>query len=160
MGLLISFQLIQLSISFIAGYCSFYCICSCLSSCMMECMSRWIASLHVTVTIVTQTKICYIKNHIYCHRLLTECEESTSVVTNNPGCYSSVCIELNIDGLAVNTLLQSHHVNDIEGNIKLLLIGIYRNNFKFGGIYSLFQLLYLYKLSSDSVVHHSTTEWS
>jgi DNA polymerase epsilon subunit 1 len=47
---------------------------------------------------------------------LTECEESTSVVTNNPGCYSSVCIELNIDGLAVNTLLQSHHVNDIEGN--------------------------------------------
>jgi Domain of unknown function (DUF1744). len=49
---------------------------------------------------------------------LTECEESTSVVTNNPGCYSSVCIELNIDGLAVNTLLQSHHVNDIEGNIK------------------------------------------
>jgi DNA polymerase epsilon subunit 1 len=49
------------------------------------------------------------------NRLLTECEESTSVVTNNPDCYSSVCIELNIDGLAVNTLLQSHHVNDIEG---------------------------------------------
>ncbi|XP_069681734.1 DNA polymerase epsilon catalytic subunit 1 [Periplaneta americana] len=49
------------------------------------------------------------------NRLLTECEESSSVVTNNPGCYSTVCIELNIDGLAVNTLLQSHHVNDIEG---------------------------------------------
>jgi len=80
-------------------------------------------------------------------------------VTNNPGCYSSVCIELNIDGLAVNTLLQSHHVNDIEGNIKLLLIDIYRNNFKYGGgIYSLFQHLSLYKLSSDSVVRHSTTD--
>ncbi|PNF35844.1 hypothetical protein B7P43_G09409 [Cryptotermes secundus] len=49
------------------------------------------------------------------NRLLTECEENSSVVTNNPGCYSTVCIELNIDGLAVNTLLQSHHVNDIEG---------------------------------------------
>jgi hypothetical protein len=63
-------------------------------------------------------KFAVINNCIYCHRLLTECEESTSVVTNNPGCYSTVCIELNIDGLAVNTLLQSHHVNDIEGNMK------------------------------------------
>jgi DNA polymerase epsilon subunit 1 len=52
---------------------------------------------------------------------MTECEENSSVVTNNPGCYSTVCIELNIDGLAVNTLLQSHHVNDIEGMWFLML---------------------------------------
>nr|CAD7428081.1 unnamed protein product [Timema monikensis] len=49
------------------------------------------------------------------NRLLTEFEESSSVVTNNPDCYSTFCVELDIDGLAVNTLLQSHHVNDIEG---------------------------------------------
>jgi hypothetical protein len=67
---------------------------------------------HINITIT--------KNCVYFHRLLTECEESSSIVTNNPGCYSTVCIELNIDGLAVNTLLQSRHVNDIEGicNIK------------------------------------------
>nr|CAD7454366.1 unnamed protein product [Timema tahoe] len=49
------------------------------------------------------------------NRLLTEFEESSSVITNNPDCYSTFCVELDIDGLAVNTLLQSHHVNDIEG---------------------------------------------
>lgn len=66
-----------------------------------------------------------VQNHVYCHRLLTECEENSSVVTNNPGCYSTVCIELNIDGLAVNTLLQSHHVNDIEGMCNIKYIGTY-----------------------------------
>uniref|UniRef100_A0A0A9Y3R9 DNA polymerase epsilon catalytic subunit n=1 Tax=Lygus hesperus TaxID=30085 RepID=A0A0A9Y3R9_LYGHE len=49
------------------------------------------------------------------NRLLTDFEESTNVVTNNPGCYTSVCVELDIDSLAVNTLLQAHHVHDIEG---------------------------------------------
>ena len=37
------------------------------------------------------------------------------MTVNNPGCYKSVCIELELDTLAVNTLLQSHRVNDIEG---------------------------------------------
>ncbi|XP_046997014.1 DNA polymerase epsilon catalytic subunit 1 [Schistocerca americana] len=49
------------------------------------------------------------------NRLLTEFEESSSIVHNNPGCYSTFCIDLDIDGLAVNTLLQSSHVHDIEG---------------------------------------------
>ncbi|XP_046401826.1 DNA polymerase epsilon catalytic subunit 1 [Ischnura elegans] len=47
--------------------------------------------------------------------LLTEFEESSSILTNQPGSYGTVCVELDIDGLAVNTLLQSHHVNDIDG---------------------------------------------
>lgn len=34
---------------------------------------------------------------------------------NVPGWYSSVCVELDVDSLAINTLLQSHHVTDIEG---------------------------------------------
>lgn len=34
---------------------------------------------------------------------------------NHPGCYQSICIELELDGLAVNTVLQSAHVHDIEG---------------------------------------------
>lgn len=48
-------------------------------------------------------------------RLLAESNESSSEVCNNPGWYSSACIELDIDSLAINTLLQSHHVTDIEG---------------------------------------------
>lgn len=48
-------------------------------------------------------------------RLLTDFDESSTSVSNQPGCYSSVTVELDIDALAVNTLLQSHHVNDIEG---------------------------------------------
>lgn len=32
-----------------------------------------------------------------------------------PGWYSGITVELDIDCLAINTLLQSHHVTDIEG---------------------------------------------
>ncbi|XP_033227375.1 DNA polymerase epsilon catalytic subunit A isoform X2 [Belonocnema kinseyi] len=49
------------------------------------------------------------------NRLLTDFEESSSCAINKTGTYSSVCVELEIDSLAVNTLLQSHHVNDIDG---------------------------------------------
>lgn len=48
-------------------------------------------------------------------RLLTYFEESSNCAVNSPGTFSSVCIELDVESLAVNTLLQSHHVNDIEG---------------------------------------------
>lgn len=48
-------------------------------------------------------------------RLITEFEESNSIVINQPGSYQTVCVELELDGLAVNTLLQAHHVHDIEG---------------------------------------------
>ncbi|XP_050295840.1 DNA polymerase epsilon catalytic subunit 1 [Anthonomus grandis grandis] len=49
------------------------------------------------------------------NRLLADSQEGSSEVCNNPGWYSSVCVELDIDSLAINTLLQSHHVTDIEG---------------------------------------------
>ncbi|XP_018571015.1 DNA polymerase epsilon catalytic subunit A [Anoplophora glabripennis] len=48
-------------------------------------------------------------------RLLAENQEGSSEVCNTQGWYSSVCVELDIDSLAINTLLQSHHVTDIEG---------------------------------------------
>uniref|UniRef100_A0A670JRN3 DNA polymerase epsilon catalytic subunit n=1 Tax=Podarcis muralis TaxID=64176 RepID=A0A670JRN3_PODMU len=48
-------------------------------------------------------------------RLVMEFDERVSVEINNPGCYSTVCVELDIQSLAVNTVLQSHHVNDMEG---------------------------------------------
>jgi DNA polymerase epsilon subunit 1 len=51
----------------------------------------------------------------FVYRLITEFEEHNSIVISNPGCYQSVCVELELDGLAVNTLLQAHHVHDIEG---------------------------------------------
>lgn len=47
--------------------------------------------------------------------MITEFEEQNNIVINNPGFYQTVCVELELDGLAVDTLLQSHHVNDIEG---------------------------------------------
>jgi DNA polymerase epsilon subunit 1 len=49
------------------------------------------------------------------NRLLTETDDSLSVMVNSPGAYGTVCVEIELDALAVNTLLQSHHVNDIEG---------------------------------------------
>lgn len=49
------------------------------------------------------------------NRLLTDFEESSSCAANNSGTYSSVCVELDVESLAVNTLLQCHRVNDIEG---------------------------------------------
>lgn len=49
------------------------------------------------------------------NRLLTDFEESSSCAANNAGTYSSVCVELDVESLAVNTLLQCHRVNDIEG---------------------------------------------
>jgi len=50
------------------------------------------------------------------NRLVTEIEDSTTtLIVNNPGVYSNVCVEMDVDALAVTTLLQSHHVLDIEG---------------------------------------------
>ncbi|KAK9873901.1 hypothetical protein WA026_002253 [Henosepilachna vigintioctopunctata] len=48
-------------------------------------------------------------------RLLAENQETSSEICNVPGWYSTICIELDIDSLAINTLLQAHHVTDIEG---------------------------------------------
>ena len=46
---------------------------------------------------------------------MTDFEESTHCAANNAGTYSSVCIELEVENLAVNTLLQHHHIHDIDG---------------------------------------------
>eukprot|EP01133_Synstelium_polycarpum_P000195 gene195-234_t len=44
-------------------------------------------------------------------------EELAKVEVNVPDCYNSVCIELSLTGLAVNTILESNHLADIEGII-------------------------------------------
>ncbi|KAF2353054.1 DNA-directed DNA polymerase family B multifunctional domain [Trinorchestia longiramus] len=50
------------------------------------------------------------------NRLVAELEDSALVTEIcNPGCYESVCVELDIDALAVTTLLQAHHINESEG---------------------------------------------
>ncbi|XP_019487455.1 PREDICTED: DNA polymerase epsilon catalytic subunit A [Hipposideros armiger] len=49
------------------------------------------------------------------NRLVMEFDDQATVEINSPGCYSTVCVELDIQNLAVNTILQSHHVNDMEG---------------------------------------------
>lgn len=50
------------------------------------------------------------------NRLVTEIEDaSTTLIVNNPGLYSNASVEMDVDALAVTTLLQSHQVLDIEG---------------------------------------------
>ncbi|XP_036290221.1 DNA polymerase epsilon catalytic subunit A isoform X1 [Pipistrellus kuhlii] len=49
------------------------------------------------------------------NRLIMEFEDQATMEINSSGCYSTVCVELDIQNLAVNTILQSHHVNDMEG---------------------------------------------
>ena len=34
---------------------------------------------------------------------------------NYPGLYPSVCVEVNVDGLAVSAVLKAPHINDFEG---------------------------------------------
>uniref|UniRef100_A0A8C9TG99 DNA polymerase epsilon catalytic subunit n=1 Tax=Scleropages formosus TaxID=113540 RepID=A0A8C9TG99_SCLFO len=52
-------------------------------------------------------------------RLIMETEDRGTVEINTPGCYSAVCVELDLQSLAVNTILQSQHVNDMEGGASL-----------------------------------------
>lgn len=48
-------------------------------------------------------------------RLLAEFEDNISVVQNRQGFYGSVCVELNIDSLAVSALLQASRIQEMEG---------------------------------------------
>lgn len=41
--------------------------------------------------------------------------EEGSIEMNTPGTYPTCCVQLCLDGLAVNTVLQSTHINDYEG---------------------------------------------
>ncbi|AWP07054.1 putative DNA polymerase epsilon catalytic subunit A [Scophthalmus maximus] len=52
-------------------------------------------------------------------RLVMESEDRGSVEINAQGCYSTVCVEMDLQSLAVNTILQSQHVNDMEGGASL-----------------------------------------
>ncbi|XP_027018753.2 DNA polymerase epsilon catalytic subunit A [Tachysurus fulvidraco] len=52
-------------------------------------------------------------------RLVMESDERGSVEINSPGCFSTVCVELDLQSLAVNTILQSQHVNDMEGGASM-----------------------------------------
>ncbi|KAG7176387.1 DNA polymerase epsilon catalytic subunit A-like [Homarus americanus] len=50
------------------------------------------------------------------NRLVADLEDAASAAqVNNSGCYSNVCVELDLDALAVTTLLQAHHINEMEG---------------------------------------------
>ena len=48
--------------------------------------------------------------------ILTPMETVVMPVINNPGTYSSVCIEIDIRNLAINTILTSSLINDLEGS--------------------------------------------
>jgi len=48
-------------------------------------------------------------------RLQTDQDEGFGLVINNEGFYKNVCVELDLDAVAVNTLLQSQSILDLEG---------------------------------------------
>ena len=46
------------------------------------------------------------------------------MIVNNPGIYNNIiCSELDIDALAVNILLQSHAIHDLEGTAGAVAFG-------------------------------------
>jgi DNA polymerase epsilon subunit 1 len=49
------------------------------------------------------------------NRLMMDGDADTVPRINNAGVYPYVCVEVDIHALAVSTILQSSHVNDIEG---------------------------------------------
>ncbi|KAL8598378.1 hypothetical protein ACOMHN_032655 [Nucella lapillus] len=49
------------------------------------------------------------------NRLSMEMEESSGFTVNNSGTYHTTCVELDITALAVNTIIESGHVNEQEG---------------------------------------------
>ncbi|CAL1540665.1 unnamed protein product, partial [Lymnaea stagnalis] len=49
------------------------------------------------------------------NRLCMELEESSVVEINNPGAYSTVCVDVELTSLAVNTIVESGHINELEG---------------------------------------------
>ncbi|CAM1314648.1 POLE (predicted), partial [Pycnogonum litorale] len=50
------------------------------------------------------------------NRIAVDFEDSDhSLEVNHPGAYSDVCIELDLDGLAVTALLQSQNIQELEG---------------------------------------------
>ncbi|KAF4531720.1 hypothetical protein B566_EDAN008933 [Ephemera danica] len=53
------------------------------------------------------------QNFLLC--LVSDAEQGCSVTVNNPGCYSNVCVELLVDALAVDALIQSERINNVEG---------------------------------------------
>ena len=48
--------------------------------------------------------------------ILTPLETVTMPAINNPGTYSSVCIEIDVRNLAINTILTSSLINELEGS--------------------------------------------
>ncbi|CAK8688654.1 unnamed protein product [Clavelina lepadiformis] len=49
------------------------------------------------------------------NRLGMDESENLSVELNNSGFYQSACAQIDISSLAINTIVQSHHINDMEG---------------------------------------------
>jgi Domain of unknown function (DUF1744) len=48
---------------------------------------------------------------------MAEFEDGVSINVNNPGCYTNVCIDLTLQSITIGAVVQSEHINDIEGKI-------------------------------------------
>lgn len=47
--------------------------------------------------------------------LMAEFEDGMSISVNNPGCYTNVCMDLTLQSITIGAVVQSEHINDIEG---------------------------------------------
>lgn len=46
---------------------------------------------------------------------MVDVDDDSMIEVNVPGAYACVCVDLEIDSLAINTILQAAHINDAEG---------------------------------------------
>lgn len=74
-----------------------------------------------------------------------ELEESTSVEVNNPGTFPTVCVELGISSLAVNTIIEVHvptiELNNLLKNMNLCSLHKLPNENNFEQIKYLYTML-------------------
>ncbi|KAF2978236.1 hypothetical protein EK904_005544 [Melospiza melodia maxima] len=79
------------------------------------------------------------------NRLVMEFDERASVEINNPGCYSTVCLELDIQSLAVNTVLQSHHSLLVGRILKSMVVSWVKEITQYHNVYADNQVIHFYR---------------
>jgi len=56
---------------------------------------------------------------------MADTEDGMSISVNNPGCYTNVCMDLTLQSITIGAVVQSEHINDIEGDyFKFLLTNL------------------------------------
>ena len=65
-----------------------------------------LSAINMWISVIIIHPDIYLYVYMYLHRLVTEFDESGGVELNESGFYQTVCVDLDMASLAVNTLLQ------------------------------------------------------